>query len=257
LVARSPLHGRTGAKPDRPPVAACGLASPVSDPRPPTDRYGLLLFLLLGLVAIAPSVSTHELARIGALVLAVTSLATMLRAVGSSPEILRRAAVAGLVLGAAASWASTSDASEVRSISVVVVACVLATGPILLIPRIFRRRAFDVQDIMAGLSAYLLIGLVFTFIYTAIDLYGPEPFFAQGSAEGGGSYIYFSFVTMLTIGYGDLTPASDLGRGLIIMQTLLGQIILIVLIAYLVGKVAGRDLPGAGSRPPVDGPRQP
>ncbi len=110
---------------------------------------------------------------------------------------------------------------------------------------------------MAALSAYLLIGLVFTYIYTAIDLFGPESFFAQGPAEGGGSYIYFSFVTMLTIGYGDLTPASDLGRGLIIMQTLLGQIILIVLIAYLVGKVAARDLPGAGSRPPVDGPRQP
>ena len=157
-----------------------------------------------------------------------------------------------LVVGVAAvaiiTWASVTTVSGGTAFSIAAIGCVVGIGPPLLVRRIFQRREFEFADVAAALCAYLQLGLFFSFLYGALDLLTTNPFFAQGPSAAASDYLYFSFVTMLTLGYGDLTPATDLGRVLVIMETLIGQIFLVVLVAYLVGSMVG----GQGGGPDTD-----
>ncbi len=207
--------------------------------RPPTDRFALLFLQLIALVFITPFISDSGLARLFSYILAVASVLTTLRAVGAGATLVRVVVLGAGGLGVAMSWASTSVVSPVKAVSTVLVAFVMLIGPPLLVRRVFLRRTFGLPDVTAALCAYLQLGLFFAYLYTAVDLFGGDPFFAQGPSQAASDYLYFSFVTMLTLGYGDLTPAGDIGRALIIVETLVGQIFLVVLIAYLVGSMAG------------------
>jgi len=222
---------------------------------PPTDRYGVLFIELLALVVLAPFASSGGSVRLVTFVLAVAIVVTTLRAVGAGLVVVRVALLAGFALAAALSWVSATSGSLGNSVGVALIACVVVIGPPLLVRRVFRRRRFGVQDVLAALCAYLQVALFFTYVYTAVDLFSRDPFFAQGASTAASDYLYFSFVTMLTLGYGDLTPATDLGRVLIIVETLVGQIFLVVLVAYLVGSMVGGGGPVAeshGDRPPDD-----
>jgi hypothetical protein len=86
----------------------------------------------------------------------------------------------------------------------------------------------------------VLIGLSLACVSEAVGELGSRPFFA--SQEGGtrGDYVYFSFVTMATVGYGDLAPQSGLARALAVTGGLVGQIYLVTAIAALVGNLGHR-----------------
>ena len=60
-------------------------------------------------------------------------------------------------------------------------------------------------------------------------------------------FLYFSFVTQTTVGYGDFTAAGDLGRALCVVEALVGQLYLVTIIAVLVSRMAGR--PGIAPAP--------
>jgi hypothetical protein len=78
-----------------------------------------------------------------------------------------------------------------------------------------------------------------------------EPFFASGEGDTE-DFLYFSFATLTTVGYGDLTAASDLGRSLAIMEALIGQVYLVTVVALIVGNLArqgGTAMPRAPERP--------
>jgi hypothetical protein len=98
-------------------------------------------------------------------------------------------------------------------------------------------------DIVAGgVSVYLLIGLIFSLIYHAYFILEPSAFaFAdhyQPLKEEGSGYLYlfnyFSFVTMTTLGYGDITPVSLEARTMVQVETLMGQLYVAIFIARLV-----------------------
>ena len=68
------------------------------------------------------------------------------------------------------------------------------------------------------------------------DRYGTENFFAQGAVGDPVKYLYFSFIVLTTVGFGDLTPATDGGRVLVSLEALLGQIFLVTLVVSLVAE---------------------
>lgn len=99
----------------------------------------------------------------------------------------------------------------------------------------FAMRASRVEGehLYAALSAYLLAGIFFGLLYFVIEQVSPGTFtlvgrFSQNSA------IYFSFVTLATLGYGDIAPHGDVARGIAIMEGIGGQLFLAVLVARLV-----------------------
>jgi Ion channel len=107
-------------------------------------------------------------------------------------------------------------------------------------------QAVDREHLYAGLSAYLLAGIFFGVFYWVLEQTWPGSLAIPG--EGAQSNfsltvaIYYSFVTLTTLGYGDIAPRSDVVRGLAILEAVAGQLYLAVMIARLVSLYAS----GAG-----------
>jgi hypothetical protein len=110
-------------------------------------------------------------------------------------------------------------------------------------------RSVDMQHMLAALNAYLLVGVFLGAVWVVVErmspgslLLGGQPMKAMALPDG----IYFSFVTLATLGYGDITPVSPIARGLAVFEAVFGQLYLAVLVARLVGlRGAGetRDAP--------------
>ena len=79
-----------------------------------------------------------------------------------------------------------------------------------------------------------MAGLFFAYIYRMIEIVD-HPFFHQHLRPGPVDFVYFSFVTLTTLGYGDLTARADLGRMIAICEALFGQLYLVSVVAILVG----------------------
>ena len=108
-----------------------------------------------------------------------------------------------------------------------------------------RATSVDVEHLYAALSAYLLAGIFFGHFYWVLQQIWPGTFALTGDFSRM-SAIYFSFVTIATLGYGDIVPRSDLARGLAIVEGVGGQLFLAVMVARLVS-LYGRGEPGARS----------
>ncbi|MHB8900006.1 MAG: potassium channel family protein, partial [Thermoguttaceae bacterium] len=97
--------------------------------------------------------------------------------------------------------------------------------------------------IPGALCGYLLLGIIWTLLYSAVDTAFPGSFNmpSRGDTDianalpASGVLSYFSFITLATVGYGDVTPATPLARTLAWMEAVTGQFYLAVLVAGLVG----------------------
>ena len=105
-----------------------------------------------------------------------------------------------------------------------------------------RGRGVDAEHLYAALSAYLLAGVFFGVLYNLMSRVSPAAFAAGGAAVQltPASAIYFSFVTLATLGYGDIVPASDAARGVAVVEAVAGQLYVAVMIARLVSQYARR-----------------
>ena len=114
-----------------------------------------------------------------------------------------------------------------------------ATGILLYV---FRRGAITLDGIFAALVAYLLIAFAFAEIYVFLQMGAPESFRLPSVADGdvvptlAGSMMYFSFVTIATLGYGDILPNTELARMLAVIEAVVGQFYVAVIVALLVSK---------------------
>ena len=106
------------------------------------------------------------------------------------------------------------------------------------VTRGFRRAGHvTIQALLGVLSIYLLIGLFFAFVFGAVDRISGEPFFANGDTATTPRCIYFSFTTLATVGYGDLTSRTDFGHMLSVVEALIGQIYLVTIVSLFVGNL--------------------
>jgi voltage-gated potassium channel len=99
----------------------------------------------------------------------------------------------------------------------------------------------NVKAVTGAVCVYILIGLLFVFVYGVIAAVDSNDFFAQGTDGTRSLRLYFSFVTLATLGYGDYTPAHELGRTLAIVEALFGQLYLVTVIALLVSRIRGGE----------------
>jgi hypothetical protein len=110
-------------------------------------------------------------------------------------------------------------------------ACVLVIGL-----GVFDQRDVNRQSVAGAVCIYLFIGILFTFLYGATAAIGPGAFFAQGTDGTPAIRIYFSYVTLATLGYGDYSPSAQPGRSFAVAEALIGQLYLVTVVALLVGR---------------------
>lgn len=106
-------------------------------------------------------------------------------------------------------------------------------SPLLVLRRVLAHKVVTGQTLAGALAAYLLIAVAFNYAFSAAADIGHVDFF--GADQPSTSFMYFSLVTITTLGYGDLQPATALARYLSTTEALLGQILLVTVVARLVG----------------------
>jgi hypothetical protein len=124
---------------------------------------------------------------------------------------------------------------------------ILLIPPVAILRKIgkeFAGEGVDLEVVLGALCAYLLIGSYFAFLYRAIAIASESPFFAQPGADTMLNYVYFSFVTLTTTGYGDISPAYGPGRMVAVVEAIIGQLYLVSVVAIVVSAY------GKGKAPP-------
>jgi voltage-gated potassium channel len=106
----------------------------------------------------------------------------------------------------------------------------VVTTPVIVLKRVLAASNVTTQTILGAVCVFLLIGIAFAYVTMAID--SVSPFFVQEIEPT--AYIYFAFVTITSLGFGDLTPVSDLARTTTIIFTVMGQLYLVMIFAKLV-----------------------
>ena len=98
------------------------------------------------------------------------------------------------------------------------------------------------ETIFAAVVAYLLIALMWAFLFMILERVSPGSFSFPETGFRGETmqFEYLSFVTITTLGYGDITPVTDKASALVIIEAVVGQIYLVVLVAWLVGMHVSR-----------------
>jgi hypothetical protein len=105
-----------------------------------------------------------------------------------------------------------------------------------LLVRLIPERRVSTRILAAAVTIYLLLGLMFAEAYQIIGEVLSEGFFAQAGNHTIVSYLYFSFITLTSVGYGDLTPRGGLGQMLSALEALSGQLYLVTVIAVVVSQ---------------------
>jgi hypothetical protein len=118
-------------------------------------------------------------------------------------------------------------------------AMVLAIGAAIVIGVIDQDHV-NSQTVIGAVCVYLLAGFFFVYIYGAIAVFGHGYLFAQGTDGTRSIRLYFSYVTLATVGYGDYTMAGNLGRTLAVLEALMGQLYLVTVLALLVSRMRAR-----------------
>ena len=103
--------------------------------------------------------------------------------------------------------------------------------------------AVTVTAVSGAICLYVLVGLFFAFVDVAVENLGGAPFFSNGAAATSPRSVYFSFVTVTTVGYGDFSARSNFGHTLAVTEAQLGQIYLVTVVATIVGHVVRRARP--------------
>ncbi|MHC4268971.1 MAG: ion channel [Planctomycetota bacterium] len=108
---------------------------------------------------------------------------------------------------------------------------------IIIISFIFRERDVTLNIIYSSIVVYLLIAVMWSFVFSVLESIHPGSFkIGKDQIEVGSSiFIYYSFVTITTLGYGDITPITAIANSFSFLEAVIGQIYLVVLVARLVG----------------------
>jgi len=107
-----------------------------------------------------------------------------------------------------------------------------------LLAGIYRRPSVNLASVSASLVVYLMFGILWSMAYLLVETHVPGSFYGltDGPAEAvRRDLFYYSFVTLTTLGYGDIGPTGAGARALAIMEAVIGQLYLVVLVASLVG----------------------
>jgi hypothetical protein len=225
-------------------------------PRNPRSRYLYLLLWLVGYL-LTSAVAEETGGKLWLMdLLFVGVLMATLRAVSRTPrEFMIAVLVGGLALAAALASMAFPD-PHILAARAILSASFTGFLSVVILREVLQAGAVDVDKIFGAVCAYLLVGVCWAGIYSFVEQLRPGsltlPALAAGrpTASRTELFLYFSFVTLATLGYGDILPTVATTRTLAWMEAVFGQFYIAVLVARLVGLIqlgaAGGDAGGTG-----------
>jgi hypothetical protein len=204
------------------------------------DSYALVLVLLLATVfctIVAPDETWGRIFR--DTVLAATVLVTYWTATARHSLFVPRVLVPGLVIAFVVVGAIEGSSTDAVAAAF---AAVFTVGAIALVVHdLFERGGVDEQTVLGALSLYVLIGILFAALYAFFAASGSGAFFTRGDDGSTGEHLYFSLAAITTTGFGDLAPATSIGRALASLELVLGQLYLVTVVTVIVAAAMRRQ----------------
>jgi ion channel len=202
-----------------------------------TRRFGIVLVLLVVTFVLLVSGATGTWMRLTLVVLQAATFVIALSAADMHRHIQRIGRVIALLCVLIA-CVTIPFSGHTPTVTLAVESGLLVAGaPVAIAWSIVRHHVIDQRTVLAAICIYVLIGLFFAFLYTTIGAIQNQPFFVQTQHATSSEYVYFSFVTLTTVGYGDFTAAAHVGRALAVLEALFGQIYLVTIVALLVSNL--------------------
>lgn len=205
-------------------------------------QFAWLLALILATLAFGLAAPDTSAARMVLVLLQAGTLVAAVLVSQAHPWVIRAAVAVSvlLVIGAFIALLGPGEVGDdsARLIGLLLVALAPPAIVIALVREVREEREVTVRTMFGVLCLYLLIGLLFASVLAAFqEVFNSEVI--TGTPDFPDDYLYFSFATITTTGYGDVVAASDVGRSLAITEALIGQIYLVTVVALIVGGLAG------------------
>ena len=171
----------------------------------------VLLTIATGATSVVALVSSHARARFVRATMLLASLAILLAAIGAAADDR--------------TWLNLATAIQVTLLAVAMAA---------VLRRVVTAPEVGSRTILGALSVYTVLGILFTFLYGVIDRIQSGPFFEGHPHPASSDFLFFSYTTLTTTGYGNLVPGGQPGRLISGLEMMAGQIFLVTLVAGLV-----------------------
>jgi hypothetical protein len=198
------------------------------------DAFGLVFVLVMVTYVLASLLDNRGWASV---VLTVATSATSVVALTSSharAQVVRLAVLLSVLTVVLAAIGAASGNHDWLNLATLIQVSLLAVAMGAVLRRVVMAPEVGSRTILGALSVYAVLGILFTFLYGVIDRVQGGPFFEGTPDPAGTDFLFFSYTTLTTTGYGNLVPGGQPGRLIAGLEMMVGQIFLVTLVAGLV-----------------------
>jgi hypothetical protein len=209
------------------------------------DRgFGAVLVLVLVSAAFQVAATDSDWSRLVSIALGAGTLVTAVWAARATHRVARVAAALALALALVAFVVLVVKGNFPQGTAAIVNGLLVAFAPLVIAAGLLRdmraQGSVSVSTLSGVLAIYLLLGMFFSFLAGAAAALGDGPYFTAAPDPTPSDLLYFSYVTLSTTGYGDLSPVTDFGRMTAVVEALTGQIYLVTVVALIVANLRPR-----------------
>ena len=237
------------------PVAKPSVSNDVSESESRTRLgYGFLLVAVVASYLLSVVGSDSEISYSILILVQLTTVWLALR-VSEAQTLSRVAGVGLLVLGLGVvvtivRGESSVGLQELNTWWFLLSTVLYLVAPTAIVRHIVRLPRVDLEALLGVISAYLMIGMSFAFVFRILGVWQPGDFFGPAGDGSLADDLFFSFTSLTTVGYGNLVPAGNPGQTLAVFEAMMGQLFLVIVVAKVVTNMSR-------STPPAPTPAEP
>lgn len=199
------------------------------------DAYGLVLALIMATFIIMMTLPPEGW---GGRVAAIAAAALTSVVAFTSSDVRRSRVLLAVMIAVAAALATALakalDSEELLGAAFTATSILLAIAAVTILRRVLRAIEVDFRTILGAVCVFALLGLLFAFFYLGFSRLDHSVFFTGDAHPRSRDFLFFSYTTLTTTGYGNLVPAGAVGQSVAVLEMLLGQFFLVTLVAGLV-----------------------